>query len=226
MTTAVGSSTASTAANGTPISGAIAGGKMGKDEFIKLMVAQMQHQDPLNPQDGTQMATQLAQFSSVEQLMNINATLEAQAQGNSTLAAAVNNSTAIGILGKNITVQSDQIAVGSDPTGAVQTEITGAGGRLKVKIVGPTGTTLRSQELGTVSAGTHTVSLDELTSGLAAGTYTVAFELTGASGGVTRPATLQTIHADGIRYGTNGAVVTSGSRTFSIGSVVSVNASH
>lgn len=53
------------------------GGKLGKDEFLKLLVAQMKNQDPLNPMDGQQMAAQLAQFSSVEQLVTANETLEA-----------------------------------------------------------------------------------------------------------------------------------------------------
>ena len=48
---------------------------LGKDEFMKLLVAQMKNQDPLNPADGQEMAAQLAQFSSVEQLQNANDTL-------------------------------------------------------------------------------------------------------------------------------------------------------
>lgn len=51
------------------------GGAMGKDQFLKLLVAQMKNQDPLNPMDGTQMASQLAQFSTVEQLQSANDTL-------------------------------------------------------------------------------------------------------------------------------------------------------
>ncbi|HZF68981.1 MAG TPA: flagellar hook capping FlgD N-terminal domain-containing protein [Gemmatirosa sp.] len=51
------------------------GGEMGKDAFLKLLVAQMKHQDPLNPMDGQQMAAQLAQFSSVEQLIDANSRL-------------------------------------------------------------------------------------------------------------------------------------------------------
>ena len=48
--------------------------KVGADQelFLKLLVAQMKNQDPLNPQDGTQYMTQLAQFSSLEQLTGIN----------------------------------------------------------------------------------------------------------------------------------------------------------
>lgn len=53
-----------------------AGGAMGKDEFVKLLVTQMQNQDPMNPMDGKDLAAQLAQFSSVEQLMNINTKLD------------------------------------------------------------------------------------------------------------------------------------------------------
>ena len=50
-------------------------GVMGKDAFLQLLVAQLKHQDPLAPQDGAQMAAQLAQFSSVEQLQAANETL-------------------------------------------------------------------------------------------------------------------------------------------------------
>ena len=49
---------------------------MGKDEFVKLLVTQMTNQDPLNPMDGKDLAVQLAQFSNVEQLLNINSKLD------------------------------------------------------------------------------------------------------------------------------------------------------
>lgn len=54
-----------------------AGGAMGKDEFVKLLITQMKNQDPMNPMDGKDLAAQLAQFSSVEQLININKKLDA-----------------------------------------------------------------------------------------------------------------------------------------------------
>ncbi len=43
-----------------------------KDEFLKLLVAQLQHQDPMNPVDNQQFLAQLATFSSLEQLISIN----------------------------------------------------------------------------------------------------------------------------------------------------------
>ena len=49
---------------------------LGQDDFLKMFLAQLNHQDPLNPMDSTQFSAQLAQFSSLEQLFNINETLE------------------------------------------------------------------------------------------------------------------------------------------------------
>ncbi len=47
--------------------------QMGKDEFLKLLTFQMQHQDPMNPMDQSKMTGELAQFSQLEQLTNLNA---------------------------------------------------------------------------------------------------------------------------------------------------------
>lgn len=49
---------------------------LGKEDFLKLLVSQLQNQDPLNPSDPTQFTAQLAQFSSLEQLSNMSKTLE------------------------------------------------------------------------------------------------------------------------------------------------------
>jgi len=43
-----------------------------EDAFLKLLVSQIQHQDPLNPADGIQFLTQLTSFSQLEQLIQIN----------------------------------------------------------------------------------------------------------------------------------------------------------
>jgi flagellar basal-body rod modification protein FlgD len=51
--------------------------QLGKDTFLKLLVAQIRNQDPMNPADGLQFVTQLAQFSELEQLIGIRQDLSA-----------------------------------------------------------------------------------------------------------------------------------------------------
>jgi len=51
-----------------------AGGKLGKDEFLELLTTQLTNQDPLEPMDNTEMIAQMAQFSSLEQMQNLNDT--------------------------------------------------------------------------------------------------------------------------------------------------------
>lgn len=50
---------------------------LGKDDFLNLLVAQLSHQDPLNPMDNTQFVSQMAQYSSLEQMANMNSNMEA-----------------------------------------------------------------------------------------------------------------------------------------------------
>lgn len=79
-----------------------AGGEMGKEQFLQLLVTQMQYQDPLDPQDNAEYVAQLAQFSALEQMTNMNASMEAL--GNIALNM---NTTALleqfnGLIGKDI----------------------------------------------------------------------------------------------------------------------------
>ncbi|HET7322335.1 MAG TPA: flagellar hook capping FlgD N-terminal domain-containing protein, partial [Longimicrobiaceae bacterium] len=132
MTTAVGSTTSgaatAAAAASKPITSA-PGGAMGKDQFIQLLVAQMSHQDPLNPMDGQQLASQLAQFSSVEQLMQINESLTAQNSAQAAIVSALNSNSAIGAFGKTVTALGNALVVSEgQPESSVSFSVGGQGG--------------------------------------------------------------------------------------------------
>lgn len=65
-------------------------GALGKDAFLQLLVTQMQYQDPLNPSTDTEYIAQLAQFSALEEMQNLNTTLS--------------NQNAFGLVGKNVII--------------------------------------------------------------------------------------------------------------------------
>jgi flagellar basal-body rod modification protein FlgD len=77
---------------------------MGKDEFLKMLVAQLKNQDPMNPMDGKDMAAQLAQFSSVEQLVTLNKSMDASKTASEATAKALT------ALGESQTTRSDELA--------------------------------------------------------------------------------------------------------------------
>ncbi|MNI48954.1 Basal-body rod modification protein FlgD [compost metagenome] len=67
---------------------------LGKDQFLKILITQLQNQDPMQPMEDKEFIAQMAQFSSVEQLMNISTQMTAM---NQSLGAVS------GLIGKNIT---------------------------------------------------------------------------------------------------------------------------
>lgn len=116
-------STASAAATGTTGSAAAksvtAGGNLGKDEFLKLLTTQLQHQDPMNPTDDMSFIGQMAQFSALEQTSNMASALERY--GTSQQVAQ-----SIGLIGRNVDAQDDE---GSAVSGVVDAvTISGSGG--------------------------------------------------------------------------------------------------
>ena len=80
---------------------------LGKDEFLQLLVTQMQYQDPLNPTSDTEFIAQMAQFSSLEQMTNMSNEF-------AKMATLLNTSEAVTAIGKNVDIEvGDRVIHGS-----------------------------------------------------------------------------------------------------------------
>ena len=84
------------------VNGRKASQELGKDDFLKLLITQLSHQDPTNPMDNTAFIAQMAQFSSLEQMNNM-------ANGFDRMASLMNNNDAVSTLGKTVDIE-----IGSD----------------------------------------------------------------------------------------------------------------
>jgi flagellar basal-body rod modification protein FlgD len=221
MTSPVTSST-TTPSSSSSTTNALSGGTMGKDQFIKLLVAQLQHQDPLNPMDSSQMAAQLAQFSSVEQLMNINTTLTGQASGTTSMLDALDRNAALGMIGRSVTAVSDQISVSGHAATNIQTQVPAAGTQVRVLIVDASGNTVGTADYGVLAGGRQTLDLSGALKNVPNGSYTVKVQAIDTAGAATALSPIQNFKIDGLTFGTNGAVLTSGNRTVPLGNVIGV----
>src|SRR4029078_1754135 len=98
--------TAATATDATRKSDAAGNQILGKDDFLKLMVAQMKNQDPMNPADDKDNIAQMAQFSSLEQITNL-------ASATQQLATRMTLTQNVGLLGHNLTYTKDDGTAGT-----------------------------------------------------------------------------------------------------------------
>ena len=126
---------------------------MGKMDFLNLLVVQMQNQDPMEPMKNEQFLAQLAQFSSLEQMVNMNETLT----GLSLLQASINNSQAVNLIGKSITVLGNSIRI---EAGDTSFSLAGEAESVTVTVKDGNGATVRTVELGPRGAGNHDFAFD------------------------------------------------------------------
>jgi flagellar basal-body rod modification protein FlgD len=137
------------------IAQALGGDKeLGQDAFLKLLVAQLKNQDPLNPQENSEFVAQLAQFSSLEQTVGINDRLDQLSLQNQGLQ----NSQVVDLVGKTATVKGDIVTLkGGGTIVPINFKLDGAAAQSIVTIRDGSGRDVRTIEVGPRPAGTVTV---------------------------------------------------------------------
>ncbi len=89
--------------------------ELGKDDFLKLLITQLQNQDPTSPMEDTQFISQMAQFSSLEQMTNMSTAF-------SRMSAMLNSSEAVATIGKNVELNIGDTTVSGVVQGATRGE--------------------------------------------------------------------------------------------------------
>ncbi|MEY4512673.1 MAG: hypothetical protein RLZZ450_4795 [Pseudomonadota bacterium] len=147
---------------------------MAKDDFMKLLVAQLKNQDPNNPLDTKELVTQLSQLTSVEQLVTMNDKLASLTQATNSMAA--NQSS--GLIGKTVRGTADTVQLTSTASVSSAVELMQNAEKVTVSIANDAGRVVRTMELGKTSAGVQTLSWNGKTdSGERATNGTYKFEI-------------------------------------------------
>ncbi len=214
------------------ISQAMAGGmsatsavsqSMGKDAFLKLLITQLQHQDPLNPADSTEFTAQLAQFSSLEQLSNINTNLETL----KLYEASINNAQAVGFIGKQILAEGNTVEKSGDLPFTCEFELPAEAKRLVVTIYDAAGGFVKDIDLSGQFSGHQAVvwdGTDRNGSPAPDGSYSFEVQAQGVDGTSLSVASRSRGLVTGVVFENGATYLISGQHRFAVGDVLQVSA--
>ena len=145
------------------------------DRFLKLLVAQMQNQDPLAPMDNAQVTSQMAQINTVTGIEKLNGTV----QGLSGQFVQMQALQGAQLVGREVVVPGNKMSIEAGK-GEGGFELTSAADAVKVEVLGPGGHVLDTLNLGAQSAGMHSFDWNAGSNATASG---VTFRVTATSGG-------------------------------------------
>ena len=191
---------------------------LGQDQFLTLLVAQLQNQDPLNPADATEFTAQLAQYSQLEQLFNLNDAMEGltEAQTNAQKISALS------LMGKEVVVEDSQFTYDGNPTELGYT-VDGTASRISLDIQNSSGRTVATINATDLKEGEHFVTWngrDNNGNALEKGTYKIVINATSAEdGGTVTVAPLVRATVTGVDLSGSEPMVVTANGEFKISSV-------
>ena len=126
-----------------------------QDRFLKLLVAQLNNQDPLNPMDNAQMTTQMAQINTVSGIQELNATLKGMATQFGSMQALQGTS----LIGREALLPGESLTFKSGQ-GKAAFSLEGKATDVKVDVMGTNGEVIETVQMGALGGGLHGFSWD------------------------------------------------------------------
>lgn len=185
-------------------------GALGKEDFLKLLVTQLQYQDPLDPLDAQDFASQLAEFTAMEQQILTNELLEAQIQMDSAAIIESQNSVAIGLIGSGVVTAGNELGLSGTEHDSAYFQTSGEAS-VRIDVRDANGEVVMSLNDFASGAGIHSVQLGAAGADLPPGDYTVTVEITGGAEGVVA-SPLSHGRVQGVRWGEAGPALVIGNR--------------
>lgn len=152
------------------------GNKLGQDQFLQLLVAQMKNQDPINPMDGKEFASQLAQFNSVEQLISVNDGLSSLQESQEMMRTEMTNSMAAALTGKHVRALSNRVNLEAGGSVDINYELNNPADEVELIVRDESGSAVRRETLSNIPSGENSWTWDGKSNdgaSVAEGTYSV-----------------------------------------------------
>jgi flagellar basal-body rod modification protein FlgD len=189
---------------------------VGKDEFMKLLLAQLKNQDPLKPMDGTDFAAQLAQFSSLEQLKNLNTTLETQSVNQMMLGY----SQSVNMIGKEAVANSGNTITANGETTELNYRLAKDAQDVSISIMDKTGKLIKTWNESAKTAGMNRATWD--CSGIEKGDYTYQITAKDSFGAPVTADTMTTGVVTAVHFRSNQILVTLSGRELPLSDIIQI----
>ncbi len=173
-----------------------------------MLVTELQNQDPTNPLQSTDLAAQLAQFSSVSELQTLNSNVQNSTNANLLMTQSISNTMAATLIGKDIKVDTSQITYDGSNEPTLGFTLPSTASDAKVEIMNSNGAVVRTIDEGSVPAGDKTVTWDGKDSSggsVPAGNYTFTVTAADSQGNQITPSLYLLGTVQGVQFGSNGA---------------------
>lgn len=193
------------------------------DQFLRLLISQLQHQDPLNPLTDQNFTAQLAQFSSLEQLTDINKNL----LGLGGIQQDLVNSQALNLLGKSVLVSGDNaVHLKDGHSDSILVDTPASATSVKVQIKNAAGTVVRTITVPPGSGRREVAwdGLDDTGHSLANGDYKLSVDARDASDKVVDATLFLSLTIDGISFADGGVKLASGGHSVTFDQILEIQA--
>lgn len=193
--------------------------EISKIDFMTLLVAQIQNQDPMSPMDNAEFTGQITQFTMLEELEGVNERLDE----NMLMSTSLNNTALLALVGKNATVEGDSVYVEDGQATRAALACDGPG-VAEIKVLDEDGNVVRTIRRS-VAQGLNEIEWDGLLdddSVAADGNYTLDIEVTN-NGIDVQSITLMVGEVQGLRYDNNVGIVTVNGEEFYVSEIYQIS---
>jgi flagellar basal-body rod modification protein FlgD len=179
------------------------GREPGQEDFLSMLLVQLQYQDPLDVMSQSEFTAQLAQFSQLEQLQRINETIGSSISGNALLTNSLNNTLATTLIDRTVLANGNRVMLeeGEDPRLAF--ELSDEAVSVTVEIYDEDGDLVRTMEYDNMDEGRHVVTWngeDDAGRDLSSGEYTFKVRAADGAGSTVGATTYVQGTVDAVRY--------------------------